>query len=503
MSVNNSKQLRIGAILSYVQTAVGAIISLVYTPVMLEALGKNEYGLYNIAATTISYVNLLNMGFSSSYVRFYSKVKASNDKEAVAKTNGLFLLVFLIIGVLALIAGLVLTFCSELIFSEGLSTQEYHIIKRIMIILTVSTSYNLATSVFSSIVIAHERFIFHRLVNLIKTIFTPSITWIMLMLGYRSIMMAAITALLTIIVDTFYLLYSLVKLRVKFNMKNPSKAQLKDITFFSGFIALSSIVDQFNWSIDKLLLGRIWGSAYTAIYSLASTIHTLFMQLSTAVSNVFIPRVNMLVATKSDKEELTNLFIMIGRVQMMVLLPVFLGFVFLGRGFIGIWAPSGYSQAYVIAVMLMGASFVPYIQNIGVSIQVAMNKHYFRSILYACIAGVNFVVSIILCRHYGAIGCAIGTVGSLVIGNGVIMNIYYHKVIGLNMVKYWKSMSEFVPAVIVLSVLGIVIMMWVPIDSWLVFLIVGAAFVITYVVTLWLTIFTDSEKEKVLRIIKK
>ena len=298
LSPNKSVQLKVGAALSYLQTAAGVLISLIYTPAMLSLLGQSEYGVYNIAATTISYVNLLNMGFSNSYVRFYARDRALNDEKQAARTNGLFILVFVTIGLLALFAGLVLTAFSELIFSTGLTVTEHAIVKKLMLILTFSTAYNLATSIFSSIVIAHEDFIFHRAVNLIKTILSPSITWVLLLFGYRSVMMAFVTAGLTIVADTFYMLYCFLKLKIKIDLRNPSKSQLKEITFFSGFIALTSVVDQVNWSIDKIILGRIKGTAETSIYSLAATIQTMYMQLSTSFSNVFIPRVNHIVAEK-------------------------------------------------------------------------------------------------------------------------------------------------------------------------------------------------------------
>ena len=39
-------QIRAGAVLSYVSMALSTIISLVYTPIMLERLGDSEFGVY-------------------------------------------------------------------------------------------------------------------------------------------------------------------------------------------------------------------------------------------------------------------------------------------------------------------------------------------------------------------------------------------------------------------------------------------------------------------------
>lgn len=496
-------QIKAGVLLSYIQTFISVIISLVYTPAMLSLLGKSEYGLYNIASTLISYVNLLNMGFSSSYVRFYSRDKAGKDETALARTNGLFCIVFAFIGILAFISGFVLIGFTKIIFGTGLTDSEYFKAKIIMTILTVSTAYNLGTSIFSSFVLAHERFVFHKIVNLIKTVLSPAVTWLLLLNGYKSIGMSVVTAVLTISADTFYMVYCFRVLKIKVNIHNPSKNQLKEITVFSGFIAVTTIVDQINWSIDKIILGRFWGTAYTAVYSVAATIQNLYTQMSTAVSNVFIPKVNKIVAEDKDKKGLNSLFLKIGRLQGMILFPILIGFIFFGKSFIKLWTPNGYGQAYYVALILMLSSTVPYIQNIGITVQIAQNKHKFRAYSYLCMAIVNLIISIVLCKSYGAVGVAIGTAVSLVVCNGIIMNIYYHKVIGLDMIEFWKSMIKFIPAVLATSVYGALIVSFINIDSFFKLLFFGAIFCLIYFVMLWVTLLTKDEKDSIIKKLKR
>ena len=45
MKVN---QLRVGTLLSYVNLAIGSIIPMIYTPIMLRILGQAEYGLVKL-----------------------------------------------------------------------------------------------------------------------------------------------------------------------------------------------------------------------------------------------------------------------------------------------------------------------------------------------------------------------------------------------------------------------------------------------------------------------
>lgn len=117
--LNNSNELKIGAFLSYVQTGAQILVALLYTPVMLRILGQNEYGLYNTISSTISMLSVLSLGFSNAYIRFYARYKVNEEKEKIERLNGLFLLVYFIIGIIAFLCGLYLSFNLKLVFDEA------------------------------------------------------------------------------------------------------------------------------------------------------------------------------------------------------------------------------------------------------------------------------------------------------------------------------------------------------------------------------------------------
>lgn len=82
------------------------------------------------------------------------------------------------------------------------------------------------------------------------------------------------------------------------------------------------------------------------------------------------------------------------------------------------------------------------IQNLGIEIQRAENKHQFRSIVYTVMALINLGLSIILCKRFGAVGSAIGTAISLIVANGLVMNIYYHKKCNIDIITFWKNILK-------------------------------------------------------------
>lgn len=82
-------QLKAGAALSYLSMGLGYLVSIIYTPIMLRLLGQSEYGLYNLVASVVAYLGVLNFGFGSAYMRYYSRYKVQDDREKIATLNGM------------------------------------------------------------------------------------------------------------------------------------------------------------------------------------------------------------------------------------------------------------------------------------------------------------------------------------------------------------------------------------------------------------------------------
>ena len=95
-------QIKIGAILSYLSMGLSTVISLVYTPIMIQRLGDSEFGVYQTVLPIISYLNLLSFGLGSAYIRYYSRAKSADDKAGMAKLNGMFFLTYAVLGTLVL-----------------------------------------------------------------------------------------------------------------------------------------------------------------------------------------------------------------------------------------------------------------------------------------------------------------------------------------------------------------------------------------------------------------
>lgn len=443
-------QKKLGVILSYLGQSVKLFAGLVYTPIVLRILGQSEYGVYQLVNSVIAYLGLLNFGFSASYVRFYSRYKVEKKKDKIAELNGMYLVIFVVLMLLTVLCGCVIFANMKAFFGTYITNSEYDVVRPLFILMLVNLAISFPNSVFDAIILANEKFIWQRVLVVAENILNPLITIPLLMNGFGAVGMAVTTTVITFIKFIINILYCEKKIETRFVLSNFDFTLFKEMWMFTFFIFINQVIDQINWSVDRYLLGRMSGSTEVAVYSLGGQINTMYLSISVAISSVFVPKVNDMVAREENSnEKLSELFIKIGRIQFMVVALVSSGFVLWGRKFICMWAGEEYSKSYYVTLLLILSVTIPLTQNIGIEILRAKNKHQIRTIVYSVIAVGNVLISIPLIKKLGAIGAAVGTAAALVSGNVCFMNWYYAKYIKLNIAGFWKSLGKVATALII------------------------------------------------------
>ena len=218
------------------------------------------------------------------------------------------------------------------------------------------------------------------------------------------------------------------------------------------------------------------------------------MQFSTAISTVFLPKVTGMVATGDNDRELSDLFIRTGRIQFVVMALILSGFIVFGKHFIILWAGDAYVEAYAMCVMFFASLMIPLIQNLGITILQARNQMKFRSILYIVIAAVALVLQIVFARRWGGIGCAVAISGALLLGQGLIMNIYYAKVQKIDIPVFWKEILRMSVVPVIITVASMFLLSDVIIDTWVKLGMYIMFFCLIYIPLFWIISMNDSER---------
>lgn len=491
--MNESSQRKLGAILSYATIAINTLIQILYTPLLIRKLGQSEYGLYSLVASIIGYLTIIDLGFGNAIVVYTSKYSTQGKIAEEKKLHGMFNLIFKIIGIIAAILGLIIYINVENIFGNKMTNIEIHKMKIMMLILSFNLFLSFFFAIYNSIIVAYEKFIFQKIIAIIQSLLKPLLMIPLLLLGFKSITLCIIITIVNLFTILSNYIYCRKKLKKKIKYSGFDKKIFKVILGYSIWIFISVIVDKVNWSVDNFILGSVSGTAAVAVYSTASTLNQLFVNLSTAISGVLLPKISKMVAKNATTEELTNEFIKVGRIQYLLIFLMASGLILVGKDFFYLWAGKGYDDAYYVALLLILPLCIPLIQNLGISIRQAKNKHKTTAIITLFISLINLGISIPLAIKYDSIGAAGGTCIGLMLSS-ILHNIYYQKVIKLDMIKFWKeiikmSIPLLIPWIVVLTVKSIL-----KISGLLNIIFTGGIFTIIYIFVAYF--FSMNEYEK-------
>ena len=501
--MDDSKERKNGTMLSYVSIIINTIIQLLYTPLLIRMLGQSEYGLYSLVTSIIGYLTVLDFGFGNAVIVFTAKYRAQGKENEEKKLHGMFKIIFVILGIIASVLAIILFFFVKIIFAKTMTYTEIWKMQIMTLILSFNLLISFSFSIYNSIISAYEKFTFQKVMVIVSTILKPLVMIPLLYIGFKSIAMCMVITIINLIVLLSNYFYCKNKLKIKTKFFGFDKILFKVVFGYSVWIFFGIIVDKVNWSIDQFILGAVSGTIAVSIYSIASLINQLFVNLSTAISGVFLTKISKMVSKNASPKELTNEFIKIGRLQYYIIFLMCSSLIIFGKEFINIWAGEGFEEAYYVTLLLIIPVCIPLVQNLGLSIMQAMNKYKFKSVSSLVMAIINTVISIFFAQRWGATGAALGTCISLVVCNIIIMNIYYYKCIKLNIFEFWKSIIKMTILFIIPLTLILIIIKFTHYYGMFGIVLYSGLYIILYSIISYFCVMNKYEKKLIKEFINK
>lgn len=454
MAVN---QLKAGAILSYISLGLNNFIALLYTPFLLRMLGQAEYGLYTLVASIVLYLTVLDLGFGTAIVRYTALFKTQGKQNEQYSLWGMFFILYILIGIATFTCGLILYYNVDYIFSSAMTPEELRKARIMVLILVSNVAISFPLSIFGAIITAYEKFIFQKTLNIIRIILQPCIMIPLLFVGYKAIGMVVVITILNIFTLLINCWYCFHKLNIKLHFHRLKWELLKEILSFSFFIFIKLILDQIYWSTGQFVLGAVIGTIAVSIYAIAIQMKTYYFTFANSITTVFLPRLTKMITDNCPKQEISDLFIRIGRLQYHIVGFILCCFILFGQQFINLWAGEAYRPAYKMALIIMIPYTIPIIQTLGHPLIQAMNKQKFQAYVYLIISITTILLSILLVKNLEGIGCAIAVSVAIIAGEVVMMNWFYWKKIGINIPRFWFEIGKLtIPMVVTTIVFSII-----------------------------------------------
>lgn len=500
-------EIKAGAVLNYVSIVIRLATSFFLTPFIISSLGVEEYGLFMLSHSIITWLALSDLGLGVTVSKYVVTYRAKGEYEQQAHFMGQSMMLYSCIGSVSLILGLIGYAYLDVLFPSLLPHQRDTF--DILYLLTLG-NFILCFPLrpLNSVPGAYQRFIVPGIISLCSSLMNAALTVLLLIMGFKSIGLTVLHVGVGICMLIWGILYALLKLNVRVSFAKPDFPLYKGMFGFAFWIFLNQIMDLFYWQAGSPILARISGTVAVSVFSLGISFSSYFMTASTAISGVLAPKLMHMVALDASKEELTNVMIRAGRLQLLLLSMILLGFAFLGQDFLRLWV--GESMGENVTTVWLGAMLVivpliiPLTQNTGMAILQALSIHRGRAIILFYSSLVCVILGYILSSFFGPIGMFIGTAVSLTFGQVIMINLYYKRKAGLYIGQFFRRtyLPMLLPSVF-LSVCGCSLAWIWSIRNWCDLFIAIASYGSICVVVLFFLYLNRDEKKLFLAPIKK
>ncbi len=501
IEAKSSRQIKIGAIISYLALALDVVAGLLYTPWIIRQIGKADYGLYTLATSLIT-MFMLDFGMSAAVAKFVSHYRAKGDQQGMNNFLGMIYKLYIIISAVICTVLIVVYFNINQIYVK-LTPSELDSFKIVYLMAASSMVVCFPFITLNGIMTAHEQFARLKLADVFNKVATILLTIFALLFGmglYALVGVHAIMNLLTIGVK-WLMIRKNTKIRVNFHYFD--KGMLKDITGFSFWTTVQSIAQRLIFNITPTVLGIVTGSVGITMFGLAATLEGYVFKFSQAINGMFMPKISRATLGQQTGEAVLPLMIKVGRIVLSIAGLLVIGIVTLGQNFIQVWLGEGYQVVYFCTVLLILPSVFHLPQQVANTTVVVLNKVKSSGIVYTIMAVVNIAFSFLFGYFWGAIGCSLSICVAYFVRT-ILMNVVFYKQLNINVFKFFKEChGKMALGLLITLGLGFLISSYVVIASgWMRFLIQVGCLSVCYVVIMWLIGWNKYEKNLFLSMIR-
>ena len=493
----NSRQMRMGVLLNYIYIFAANLSAVFIVSWLVGSMSESAYGVFVIAFSVSTYFIMAEFGIGNFVIRYVSKYRLTDDRGAEKKMLYNAALTYIVVGGFTMLALFMFYACFGMIF-KALTAAELDMLKSFMLVVIIGTLLQFAQNYFYSILMGYERFIFTRIVNIIRLVLRIAMLWIICAFRMGGIYVLITDAALTALTTLALYIYIRVSLKIRFGRTALDRALVKKFMRLGSYVYLAYIIENLFANLGSLLVGATTGADEAGVFYIAVTFSTVFLQLSNTVVAFSLPRITALSMT-GDEVELTRGIAAPGRIQAGILLLLFIGFAAIGDILLPMWLGPAFSGAYLPALVLMGAMCLYLCFATGDVVLQAKNLHGRRMAISVVSVTVSLLVSL-LCLKYlqtGIVGAAIGFAAGAVCGK-FLLALYFYVKCGVCLGAYMrKVVLPMIPVAAITSVCAILCRYCSPSQGIVPIVVIPLVITVCYAVCVWFFCLDRAEKDMV------
>ncbi len=488
------KNRSVGIVLSYTSTILNMVAGLFLSSFLLRWLGDFEYGLYQTVSSFISYLVILEFGVGTVMCRNLLVAKNSADPLLKKKITSTMWYFSLILSMVIILIGVIFMICIPYIYAETIPAEKFTYAQSILLILLVFLICSFLTQTLSGAFLGNDDYTTGNIINIVKIVLRTGLLIALVIPFNTGFVIASVDAGVSLVILAVSIILVSKKHGYSFNIKLFDKKILKGSLMLCFALLLQTIVNQTNGSVGKFIIGIKMDMESVALYSIPTYIFTVFSSFTTIPVSMYMPQVARDMEKGIDGKDLEKTLVSSGKLITLIGGSIVFGFAAFGKQFISVVYGASYVSAWLLTLIIL----IPMLANLAsgcvINVLDVMNKRQMRSYILFGSTILTILLTVFLIDVWGLIGVAVAMGASTIIGQVIVMNVYYGKGLKIKIWKlYWNCYARIIPCQVIAMLLSGLVAYFIP--SNLIALVAGG---VTFVVVefLCLMIFGFNRQER-------
>lgn len=306
--MSDTRRIARNTLMLYFRQILIMAVSLYTVRVVLNVLGAEDYGIYNVVAGVVTMFGFLSGAMATASQRYFSFDLGQGNTEYLKTTFSvtfqIYLLLALVIVFLAETAGLWFVNAKLVIPAERMTAANC-----IYQAAIVSFLLTLITTPYMASIIAHENMNVYAYVSIVEVVLKLGIVFLLKVLAFDKLIvygvLLAAVALINTSIYRFYCRKHYAECKAKF-VKDV--ALFKEIVSYSGWNLFGAVVGVVKNQIINILLNLHFGAVVNAARGIASQVNGAVVSFSQNFSTALRPQIIKTYAANKKNETMNLVF---------------------------------------------------------------------------------------------------------------------------------------------------------------------------------------------------
>jgi O-antigen/teichoic acid export membrane protein len=396
---------------SWVVTASGVAYAFFITPLVVKALGQEEYGVWSFLNGLTGYSSLLYLGVGSALVKYIATSSASHDQAAINRLTSVAVTVFSSLGGIALLVFLGLSPLVPRFLADGLSSETARAASLTCALLAVQLLCFFLTAGFMATLMGHDRYDLANLTHL-GTLLTRFLFVGKVIDGDRPLI--RLTVFMTATSVAHLLVARTLAHRVDRSLRvTLTRPRVEELRILYGLGIPAFVLNVSHRLIsytDTTVIGAVLGAVSVGFYALPMQIIEYIRVAVWGYSGVLLARVSLLHAN-GDVAAVRETYLSALRVTSLMASFLIANLMWLGVPFLELWVGPSYGEPARWVIIWLGlATFLHVFSTLAATpFYTAMHLLGLPAKVLVMEAILNLALSITMAKWLGITGVALAT----------------------------------------------------------------------------------------------